>query len=107
MSNELTKLHSLAQSQETEEFFAVLFRMLQEQIGERLDLPANAITEAVVDEQLQGRLSSPEKLLELERLFHTCNQSRYAPVDSPKELAQLAVDAQEILSELQQIPDPT
>ncbi len=107
VSDGLNRLHDLAHEQDSEEFFAVLFRILQEQIGERLDLPANAITEAVVDEQLQGRLSSPEKLLELERLFHTCNQSRYAPVESPKELTQLAETAEQILTELQQMPDPS
>ena len=107
VSDGLNRLHDLAHEQNSEEFFAVLFRILQEQIGERLDLPANAITEAVVDEQLQGSLSSPEKLQELERLFHTCNQSRYAPVESPKELTQLAEAAEEILTELQQLPDPS
>ena len=36
----------------SDEFFAVLFRLLQEQLGERLDLPASAITEAVIEERL-------------------------------------------------------
>ncbi len=106
VSEGLNELQQLAAQQRSEDFFALLFRMLQEQIGERLDLPANAITEAIVDEKLRDRLSSPEQLQELERIFHTCNQSRYAPVDSPKELSQIASEVEQILAELQQLPDP-
>ncbi len=102
----LTNLRTLAAGNQSEEFFALLFRLLQEQIGERLDLPAIAITEAIIDERLQEQLSSPEVLQSLERLFHTCNQSRYAPVDSPEELNQLALEAESIFDELQQLPDP-
>ena len=41
-------LARLAAANQTEEFFATVFRLLQEQLGERLDLPASAITEAVL-----------------------------------------------------------
>ena len=102
----LTNLRTLATGNQSEEFFALLFRLLQEQIGERLDLPAIAITESIIDERLQEQLSTPEVLQSLERLFHTCNQSRYAPVDSPEELNQLAQEAETIFEELQQLPDP-
>ncbi|MBT5707050.1 MAG: hypothetical protein HOI66_12095, partial [Verrucomicrobia bacterium] len=64
------------------------------------------ITEAVIESELQNRLSNKESLLMLERLFHTCNQSRYAPIDSQSELSQLANDAENIIAELQQLPDP-
>ena len=35
---------------DSDQFFATLSRLLQEQLGERLDLPASAITEAVIEE---------------------------------------------------------
>jgi hypothetical protein len=106
ISDGLTNLRGLASQNQSDEFFAQLFRLLQEQIGERLDLPSNAITEAVIDSELKNRLSNEESLLLLERLFHTCNQSRFAPIDSPSELSQLGNEAETIIAELQQLPDP-
>jgi hypothetical protein len=106
VGNGLETLQGLASQNKSDEFFAQLFRLLQEQIGERLDLPSNAITEAVIDSELQNRLSDKESLLMLESLFHTCNQSRYAPIDSQSELSQLANDTENIIAELQQLPNP-
>ena len=76
----LADLKTLAAENRSEDFFATTFRLLQEQLGERLDLPASAITEAVVDERLQPRGIKPELLNKLHELFHLCNQARYAPV---------------------------
>ena len=69
------------------EFFATLFRLLQEELGERLDCPASSITEAVIDERL-ALLGVPETTLAgLRELFHLCNQARYAPLRTSGELA--------------------
>src|SRR5476651_844854 len=46
----IADLQKFAAQNNSEEFFALLFRLLQEQLGERLDCPATAITENVVDE---------------------------------------------------------
>jgi len=43
----LAELPGLAAANNAEAFYASVFRLLQEQLGERLDLPASAITEAV------------------------------------------------------------
>ena len=51
----LAELRNLATSQQVDPFYALLFRLLQEQLGERLTLPASAITEAVLNDQLQRR----------------------------------------------------
>jgi hypothetical protein len=51
----LDDLRKFAAENKSDEFFATLFRLLQEQLGERLDLPASAITEAVVEERLRPR----------------------------------------------------
>ena len=53
--NGLAGLQALAAQNNSEAFFATLVHLLQEQLGERLDLPASAITEAVIDERLRPR----------------------------------------------------
>jgi hypothetical protein len=97
----LKELHVLAAAQDVEAFFATLFRLLQEQLGERLDLPASAITEAVIDERLRGRNLSEPVLKELHGLFQTCNLARYAPHKSSQELAALIPRLESVLKELQ------
>src|SRR6185312_4494292 len=46
----LVDLRGLAEADKSAEFFTTLFRLLQELLGERLDCPASAITENVLDE---------------------------------------------------------
>ena len=76
----LNELRWLAAENKADEFFATLFRLLQEQLGERLDCPASSITEAVIEERL-APLGAPESALNgLRELFQLCNQARYAPV---------------------------
>jgi hypothetical protein len=99
----LKELRELAQRQQSEAFFALLFRLLQEQLGERLDLPASAITEAVIEEKLRDRNLSPETTAALRELFQTCNQARYAPQKSSQELASLIPQLESVLRELQQL----
>lgn len=79
MKHSLATLRRHAEANEAEAFHALAFRMLQEQIGERLDRPASSITEAVVDEHLRSRGLSDEDLALLHDLFQRCNQVRYAP----------------------------
>ena len=49
----LARLRELAGQNKADDFFAELIRLLQEKLGERLALPASAITEAVIDEKLR------------------------------------------------------
>jgi hypothetical protein len=65
----LKELRHRAEGRQSDEFFATLFRLLQERLGERLDLPASAITEAVIDERLQNGGLSRETLKGLHQLF--------------------------------------
>jgi len=99
----LQELRAAAGGQQAEEFFATLFRLLQEQIGERLDLPASAITEAVIEERLRGRNLAEGSLRALRELFHTCNQARYAPLKSSQELAALIPRAESVLRDLKNL----
>ena len=98
----LEELRSLAGRQQSEDFFATLFRLLQEQLGERLDLPASAITDSIIEERLRGGNLSPETLNSLHAMFQICNKARYAPQKSGEELASLIPQAELVLGELQQ-----
>jgi hypothetical protein len=99
----LKELRAQAGAQQSDAFFATLFRLLQEQLGERLDLPASAITEAVIDERLRGRGLPDHALKSLHELFQTCNLARYAPLKSGQELAALIPKMEDVLHALQQI----
>jgi hypothetical protein len=80
-------LRASASANNSEEFFATLFRLLQEAVGERIDLPASAITEAVVEERLRPAGVPDAAVASLHELFQMCNLARYAPVKSSQELA--------------------
>lgn len=86
----LAELRQQAAAAQTEPFFANLFRLLQEQLGERLDQPASAITEEVIDERLKPLGASDETCKSLHALFQACNAARYSPVRETSELTKLA-----------------
>jgi hypothetical protein len=99
----LDDLRRLAAENKSDEFFATLFRLLQEQLGERLDCPASSITEAVIDERLV-RLGTPEATLAgLRELFQRCNQARYAPLRTSGELAAVIAQFENAVRELQNV----
>ena len=99
----LHDLRNHAAANDSDQFFATLSHLLQEQLGERLDLPATAITEAVIDENLQPR-GVPETILApLRELFQTCNLARYAPVESSQQLAAIIPKLESALREVQQL----
>jgi hypothetical protein len=97
---ELSELRRLAAANNSDEFFSRLFHLLQEQLGERLNVPASAITEAVVDEHLRP-LTPPESLLtNLHELFQVCNLARYAPVKSSEELTSMIPRIETVIAAL-------
>ena len=101
--NGLVELRQLAADNKSDDFFATLIRLLQEQLGERLDLPASAITEAVIEERLRP-LGVPEATLTpLHDLFQTCNLVRYAPIKSSQELAAISAKLEGVLRELKEL----
>jgi hypothetical protein len=99
----LSDLQKFAAEKNSDEFFATLFQLLQEQLGERLDLPASAITEAVIEEQLQPRGVPTEALDALHELFQSNNLARYAPIKSSHELEALIPKLESVLKELQEV----
>jgi hypothetical protein len=99
----LSDLRRLAAENNSDEFFATLFRLLQEQLGERLDCPSSSITEAVIDERLVP-LGTPEPVLAgLRELFQLCNQARYAPMRTSGELAAVIPQFENAVRELQNV----
>jgi hypothetical protein len=96
----LPQLRALAQSRASKEFFDLLTRLLQERLGERLDLPASSITEAVVDERLAPLGVAETLRQEIHALFQACNQARYAAATSAEELDALAERTAKALHEL-------
>lgn len=97
----LAQLGTLASAGSSKEFFDLLAKLLQERLGERLDVPASAITEAVVDERL--RVLSEDLRKELHALFQACNQARYAPVSDVAKLDALVERARMVLGELGEV----
>jgi len=97
----LTDLKKFAAGNQSDEFFALLFRLLQEQLGERLNCPAAAITENVIEEHALLRCAPQPTLAALRELFQLCNQARYAPVRGTSELNSVAARFEQTVSELQ------
>lgn len=99
----LKELRQSANSNQPEPFFATMFHLLQEQLGERLDLPASAITEAVLEEHLRPSQLPEETIALLHELFQSCNQARYAPQSTNEELVSLIPKLEAALNELKKI----
>jgi hypothetical protein len=99
----LEDLNKFAAENKSDEFFAMLFRLLQEELGERLDCPAISITGADVDTRLEALGAKQETINSLRELFQACNQARYAPVQSSQELSALASKFKGAVRELQEL----
>jgi hypothetical protein len=99
----LRDLKQAAAANDSDNFFATLTRLLQEQLGERLDVPRTAITESVIEERLRPR-GVPEAILHpLHELFQQSNIARYAPVKTSQELNALIPRAEALLIELKNL----
>lgn len=99
----LDDLNTFATENKSNEFFAVLFRLLQEVLGERLDCPAISITEADVDARLGTMGAKAETMNALRELFQACNQARYAPIQTSQELSALASKFRQTVGQLQEL----
>jgi hypothetical protein len=99
----LDDLNQFAAENKSNEFFAMLFRLLQEALGERLNCPAISITEADADARLDELGAKPETINSLRELFHACNQARYSPVQTSQELSALVSKFKNTVTELQEL----
>ncbi len=97
LKQQYPQLESLAQKGNGNSFFEYLFRMIQERLGQVLDMPAASITEDVVDHpRLAEQLSAPHHEL-LRELFNACNHARYAPESDHRKLVEFSSKARELL----------
>jgi hypothetical protein len=96
-------LKKYASANQPDEFFATLFRLLQEQLGERLDCPATAITENVIDEHAALRGAPKITRDGLQELFQLCNQARYAPMRGTSELNFVTTKFEKTIAGLQEV----
>ncbi|MCX7722650.1 MAG: BatD family protein [Verrucomicrobiae bacterium] len=96
----LAKLRQLAAQNDADQFFATVSKLLQEQLGERLDLPAPAITETVIDEHLAGRGLPDETLQSLRELFQLCDQARFGRINTAQELPALIPKVESVIDQL-------
>lgn len=103
IQEQVVALRSCASRGQAQQVFAGIFRLLQERLGERLDLPASGITEAVVDEHLRPRNVPKEILTEVEALFQECNLARYAPAAPPQQLNALVSRLESTLNQLEAV----
>ncbi len=103
VSRGLKDLSQHAAANDSEKFFAGVFRLLQEQIGERLDLPASAITEAVIKEEFQPLGIDAATVALVEELFQACNQTRYARQRTSEELASFIPKVESAIAYLRKI----
>lgn len=85
-------------------FHETAMRLLREQIGERLDVPAVSITEEIIDDRLTGRGLSPADAARLHKLFQTFNRARYAGGGSAGELTALLPGIDDALRSIQRLP---
>lgn len=99
----LDELKKYAAANRPDEFFATLFRLLQEQLGERLDCPASAITDNVVDEHALLRAAPAATRDALREQFQLCNQARYAPVRGSSELNSVAAQFEKLIGQLREV----
>ena len=99
----LDDLNKFAAENKSNEFFAMLFRLLQEELGERLDCPAISITEADVDTRLESLGANQDTINSLRELFQACNQARYAQVQTSQELSALVSKFKKTVAALQEL----
>jgi hypothetical protein len=103
MASGMDDLKKYAAANQPEEFFATLFRLLQEQLGERLDCPASAITENVIEEHPVLRGAPDATRTALREQFQLCNQARYAPVRGSGELNSVAAQFEKLIGQLREV----
>ncbi len=99
----LIDLKKFAAENNPDQFFALLFRLLQEQLGERLDCPATAITQSAADDLRRRLDASPATVESLHELFQLCDQARYAPVRGTSELNSVAGRFEKTVAEVQEL----
>ncbi len=74
----LIELRGAAEELDHIRFYTQAFRLLQEHIGDLLDLPSQSITETTLENPRIRLDEETQVQTELKELFHLCNLARYA-----------------------------
>lgn len=99
----LVELEARSKAGDAAGFHSELFRLLQEVLGERLDMPAASITGEVV-ESARRRPGIDVALVDrVERLFRECDQARYAPGGGAGKLAEELGEVRDVLEGVQKM----
>ncbi|MFM1944788.1 MAG: hypothetical protein RI897_3770 [Verrucomicrobiota bacterium] len=99
----LAELEAKVRAGDAAGFHSELFRLLQEVLGERLDMPAASITGDVVEGWLRPPGMEEALVDRVERLFRECDQARYAPGGSAGKLAEELGEVRSVLEDLQKM----
>lgn len=99
----LEELPGLATANDVDKFYSTVLRLLQEQLGERLDISAPAITEAALAD-CKGLDATAAK--SVRELFEACEKYRYTPEHTSQELASLIPKVRNALEIIQNLPAP-
>ncbi len=100
----LASLEQLARNGSPSEFYGQAALLLREHIGERLDIPAGGITEAVLRTQLEERLPE-EQAVELGKFFTEANAVRFGASEASA-LPQALVKLRSNIAALEQLEAP-
>ncbi len=99
----LDELPGLAAANDVDKFYSTVLRLLQEQLGERLDISAPAITEAALADCKGLEVTDATSVREL---FEACEKYRYTPEHTSQELASLIPKVRNALEIIQKLPAP-
>lgn len=100
MARESAALQQASAREDRPEFFAALFRLLQEAVADRVGMAPGAVTEGVLDDHLPARGVPPGVITSLHELFGACNQARYAPAAGGDDLEALRRRAESAVAAL-------
>lgn len=98
----ITQMRQAANRNEIESFFATVFRLLQERLGEKTGMPASAVDELALDQGLVEKLGA-ELTAEVRGLFEACGVARYAPGRLNAELQGFVPRVESVLERLRSV----
>ena len=97
----LAEARTLMSHGRSEEFYSRIFRMMQEYLGMRFSIPADGITEGIVDTEIASRIESADITDRVKRVFHDSYLSRYTTLDLDKnDMKKTFADTRDIVTYL-------
>ena len=98
----LAGLQQAANRDDPEAFFAIVFQLLQERLGEKAGMPASSIDELNLDQVLEGG-ADDQLRADVRALFQDCSAGRYAPGRLNEGLASMVPRIRSVLNRLEEV----